>query len=148
MKHKKLITVSALVLMLGLIFAGIVLAGPSTLDLNYRGNVNVAIQWFGDSTPSGSIILSITDPVFATLNQTFPGHNGYFDPWAAESPYTASFTAMQLGAHYLAVTNLQDNGSTYAANFAWRNFTSSALEGATLVYSNKDVHIFCLISSC
>lgn len=148
MRHRGLLTVSALGLILGLIFAGIVLAGPASLSLDYRGNVNVAIEWFGTNTPANSSILSITDPAFGSINQSYPGHSGFYDLWASESPYTATFTALEDGAHYLAVTNLQDNGSSYATNFAWRNFNSTTLEGAALVYSDKDTHIFCLVTSC
>ena len=142
MKHRKLLTVGALGLILSLSVAVIGLSAPKG---GYWGNVNFAIYWFGQNTPSGSKILSITEPAFEQVNQTFPDHSGVYDPWAVESTMQAAIIAYHDGAHYLAVTNLQDEGQSYGANFPWRTFNSSTLAGAILMYENTDARIYCLV---
>jgi hypothetical protein len=148
MKHKAALVVVILVVLGLSAIAGAVLSDPNqdiTKPPAYMLEVNLAISWFGVHTPAHSILLSITEPAFASVNKTYPDHEAIFDPWATESPFTAAFVAQSKGAHYLAVTNLVDNGSTYAENFPWRTFNSTTLSGASLVYSNHDVKIYCLV---
>ncbi len=123
-------------------FALIALGSP---PLKYQDGVQAAQAWFLNSTPAGARLLSITDP---TLNGSFGTHQERYDPQAAASPVIASYAALDLGTSYLAVTNLQANGSTFAENYPWWTFNSTTLSGALLVYSNQDVRVYCLLVFC
>ena len=138
-------------------------AAPARGCTGYQACVGSAVSWLASSVPKGSGVLSITEPDLysAGLYSQQPVDNGtwgtyvrwdglttYYDPFAAEAPSIAALDAKQLGAEYVAVTDLQAEGYSRQVNFAWYQVNASSLGGASLAYSNQDVRVYCVVSSC
>jgi hypothetical protein len=118
------------------------LGGNQAENYPYPQAVQVAMQWIGANTPTGSLSIAVNEQLFSSMNATYPGHDVVYKPFDSESPVTASYDAVYRSATYLIVTDLQGEGYSAAENYAWNQFTGQNLNGAALVYSNDYVHVF------
>lgn len=111
-----------------------VLGNATTSYQPYPQQISEALTWMA-STPNGTGFVSVDDSSFASLNFSYPGdHWVYYNPYDTAGPFTASFDAASRHAHYLIVTSNLPS--------VFEEFTSSSLDGAPLVWSSADIHIF------